>query len=398
MLNNRVAFFTATNQMGDDMKKRGEKKKKASMLYNMKYLTKSLSFFCSLVYLKYRYYLHLKLKLTFIMKKHLLSLVVAFAGVGVAFSQNVELASDSTPTVGIAETGTDGVMEGTLYSNGPYYNVEGTPNISQLQDTSLGLSTYGFGASDANAQRIADDWVLTDNVSVDSFQFYAYQTGSTTTSTISYMTLRIWDGAPNDPASTVIWGDEFDDVMSDTEFSGAYRQLESSPGDTSRPIMVQTVNTPGLSLTPGTYWIDYNFGGTLSSGPWASPITITGETTTGNAMQLTTDGWNPAIDTGVNAAQGFPFEVNGTADGMGVNDLTTTSFSIYPNPTSKFLNVNAKNTIDGISVYNLAGQEVMKVSPKSINAALDVSSLPKGTYVVKTSILGKVQTQKFVKK
>jgi hypothetical protein len=36
MLNNRVAFFTATNQMGDDMKKRGEKKKKASMLCNMK--------------------------------------------------------------------------------------------------------------------------------------------------------------------------------------------------------------------------------------------------------------------------------------------------------------------------------------------------------------------------
>lgn len=332
------------------------------------------------------------------MKKHLLSLVVAFAGVGVALSQNVELASDSTPTVGIAETGTDGVMEGTLYSNGPYYNVEGTPNISQLQDVSIGLSTYGFAAADASGFRIADDWVVTENVTVDSFQFYAYQTGSSTTSTITYMTLQIWDGVPGNASSTLVWGDEFDDVLSLTEFSGAYRQLESAPGDTSRPIMVQTVDTPGLTLTPGTYWIDYNFGGSLGSGPWAPPIVISGEAVTGNAIQLTSTGWQDAIDTGANAAQGFPFEVNGTADGMGVNDLTTTSFSIYPNPTSKFLNVNAKNTIDGISVYNLAGQEVMKVSPKSINAALDVSSLPKGTYVVKTSILGKVQTQKFVKK
>ncbi|MFA7447898.1 MAG: T9SS type A sorting domain-containing protein [Weeksellaceae bacterium] len=332
------------------------------------------------------------------MKKHLLSLVVAFAGVGVAFSQNVELASDSTPTVGIAETGTDGVMEGTLYSNGPYYNVEGSPNISLLQDTSLGMDTFGFGASDGAGQRIADDWIVTENVTVDSFQFYAYQTGSTSTSTISYMTVQIWDGAPDNPSSTVIWGDEFDDVLSETEFSGAYRQLESSPGDTSRPIMVQTVNTPGLTLTPGTYWIDYNFGGTLGSGPWAPPVTITGEVETGNGMQFTTTGWASVVDSGPATPQGFPFEVNGTADGMGVNDLTTTSFSIYPNPTSKFLNVNAKNTIDGISVYNLAGQEVMKVSPKSINAALDVSSLPKGTYVVKTSILGKVKTQKFVKK
>ena len=37
--------------------------------------------------------------------------------------------------------------------------------------------------------------------------------------------------------------------------------------------MKQTV-TIGTSLTEGTYWIDWQTGGTLASGPWAPPIAI----------------------------------------------------------------------------------------------------------------------------
>lgn len=330
------------------------------------------------------------------MKKHLFSLAATLMISGLGFGQVAETISNAEP-VSASNNGTntvaDGVMAGTLYSNGPYYNIEGSPNLSELQ-TSLGLSTYGFAMSDANAYRVADDWVVNQPVSVDKIYIYGYQTGSGNSSTFTYGTLQIWDGEPG--VGNVIWGDEFDDIMSETTWTGAYRVLDTDHANTDRPIMVIVLDTPGLTLTPGTYWLDYNTGGSGASGPWAPPIVITGDTETGNAIQWDGSAWNALIDTGANAQQGLPFDVDGAA--MGVKDITSVEYSIYPNPTSKFLNINAKNPIQSVKVYNLAGQEVMSIAPKGINASLDVSVLAKGTYVLQTVINGKTQTTKFVKK
>lgn len=329
------------------------------------------------------------------MKKNLFSIATLLFAAGISFGQASETTSNAEP---VSSTGeqvvVDGVMGGTLYSNGPYYNIEGTPNISELQ-TALGLSTYGFNINDGGLFRIADDWEITQPVSVEKFYMYSYQTGSGSNSTITYVTMRIWDGSPNG-GGTVIWGDEFDDVMSMTEFSGAYRVLDTDHTNVDRPIMVQTIETPGLALDPGTYWIDFSVGGSGASGPWAPPVVITGDLAVGNALQFDGTVWNDMIDTGAGVQQALTFDVDGAT--MGVQDLTSVEYSIYPNPTSKFLNVNAKNNIEKITVYNLTGQEVMKLAPKNKNAALDVSSLAKGTYVLQTVINGKTQTTKFVKK
>src|SRR4030067_1536487 len=50
------------------------------------------------------------------------------------------------------------------------------------------------------------------------------------------------------------------------------------------------------------------------SGPWAPPITILGQITTGNALQYTSSSgaWAPALDTGTDTQQGFPFVIEGT--------------------------------------------------------------------------------------
>lgn len=309
------------------------------------------------------------------MREFLLSLAVAVSGIGLANGQ-----------------------EGTLYSNGPYYNVEGTPNLSLLEINTEAV-VLGFGADLADGKRIADDWIVTENVNVESLQFYAYQNFSTTVSPFTTVTLQIWNGKPSSANSTVIWGNEIDNVMSMTEFTGAYRQAESDPNNYTMPIMIQTVDTPGLTLTPGTYWVDYNFSGNMNTGSFVPPIALLGELETGNAIQFSVfNGWYDVIDWGNNAQQGFPFEVNGEVASMGVKDINSTATRVYPNPTSRFLNINAKNAIDKISVYNLAGQEVMKYAPKDINASLDVSALPKGTYILKTTVLGQVETQKFIKK
>ena len=223
-----------------------------------------------------------------------------------------ESALTSTVTFGQPEFGVEAVTPGTLYSNGPYFNVAGSPDISLLE-TSLGMTTLGAGNQLAALNRVADDWVVTSEVNVDNIQFYSYQTGSTTVSTINHVSLAIWDGDPANPSSTIIWGDQTTNVFSSSEWTGAYRRADTSPGDTSRPIMVTTVNTPGLTLQPGTYWLDWNCGGTLASGPWAPPIAITGQSTTGNAKQsLAGAAWTNLVDVG---PQGLPFEVNGTEVG-----------------------------------------------------------------------------------
>ena len=337
------------------------------------------------------------------MKKNLFSLLAAFFVSGLAVGQSLSaenLDADTEVIIGTPEIGPTGVTEGTLYSNGPYYNVPGTPNISLLENFTVGVTTLGAGHSSAAGIRVADDWEVTENVIVENIQFYAYQTGSSTTSTITGVSLAIWDGPPSDPASSIVWGDQFEDFFDSTEWTGAYRASETNPSDTSRPIMITTANTDGLELAPGTYWLDWDATGSLTSGPWAPPIAILGEDTTGNALQFLPDegGWGDLLDGGTFTGMGLPFEVNGEVVTAGVNDFSATSISIYPNPTAKFINIKSGAKIESVVVYNLAGQELMKASPKGKNSAFDVSSLPSGTYIIKAVVDGKVQTQKFIKK
>lgn len=323
---------------------------------------------------------------------------------GLSLGQSVKSdnASDTTVTVGTPEIGVESVMTGTLYSNGPYYNVEGSPNISLVENETLGMDTYGF--PNYGGIRNADDFTIIELSKIESFQFYAYQTGSSTTSTINSVTLRIWDGMPGAAGSNVIWGDDSTNVLSMTEWTGAYRQLESSPGATNRPIMISTVLITDLELEPGTYWADWEHAGDLGSGPWSPPVTILGETTTGDALgyNLAIGSWYNLVDGngsgGTGTSLGLPFEVNGEVITAGTNDLSLDLINIYPNPATNFLKLVAKSNIESISIYSLVGQEVLKISPKSDNAQVNISSLAKGTYLIKMIVNDKIQTQKFIKK
>lgn len=213
--------------------------------------------------------------------------------------------------------------EAVLYDNGPVVNSPGGgPNGADgsILQTSLGLNVLGFGASLASGIRVADDFVIPagQTWTIQDFICYAYQTGSTTTSTITAVNVRIWNGQPG--VGTVVFGDTVTNRMSATTWSNAYRYSDTSPG-TTRPIMKQTV-TLGVTLGEGHYWIDWQLAGSLASGPWAPPITITGQATTGDALQFITGAWNPIIDNGTaQTPQGLPFILNGTMNTMQVKSL-----------------------------------------------------------------------------
>jgi len=246
---------------------------------------------------------------------------------GITFtSTNPQVVTTGTSTNGGTTTGnkwgidffTSGGSSGTsskgriIYDNGP---LENSPGKSILQ-TSLGMSTVGFGIQNVLGYRGADDFTLTTTKYIQEIKFYTYQSGSTTTSTITAVNLRIWDGPPNDSGSSVIFGDTTTNRMTDTTWSNIYRVAESLPDDTSRPIMVSTVGVD-ITLDPGTYWLDWSMDGSLSSGPWQPPITINGQTTTGNAMIYSgsSGNWTSIQDSGTFTPQGFPFVVLGPVEG-----------------------------------------------------------------------------------
>lgn len=207
---------------------------------------------------------------------------------------------------------------GVLYDNGPLVTHPGGgaggADASALQ-TAIGMDTFGFGHQLSAGNRIADDFTVTGSGwTVDTITFFAYQTGSSTSSTITGINLRIWDGSPNDPGSSVVFGDTTTNRMVATGWSNIYRVLDTTLTDTARPVMASVADIGGLFLPAGTYWVDWQVDGTLTSGPWAPPISILGQTTTGNALQFT-GAWAPAVDGGTGTPQGFPFIIEGPGGG-----------------------------------------------------------------------------------
>lgn len=221
-----------------------------------------------------------------------------------------------------------------LYDNGPIINSPGSgpdgTDLSILQNTSLGMSTHGAGIQFPYGNRVADEFVVTENWVVESFTFFTYQTGSGKVSTIEEAYMQIWNGNPAS-GGQIVWGNMTTNRISSTAWTNAYRMSETST-NTNRPVMSVTCATPGLQLLPGTYWVDFSMDGNLESGPWAIPITINGQSTTGNALHYdVTDGWKNFVDSGTNTNQGVPFIVQGVKGNGPVVSGTLVGYKILRN-------------------------------------------------------------------
>lgn len=227
-----------------------------------------------------------------------------------------------------------------LFVSGPLVTSEGTgpggSDLSVLQG-SLGMTTFGAAnqlAAPGPHFRMADAFVVDGNWSVDTMTFYVYQTGSTTTSSITGVNVEIWDGAPNAAGSSVIFGDATTNRLLSTQWTNAYRVTEITLTNTQRPIMEVVADMSGLNLSAGTYWVSVQTAGSIASGPWLPPITILGQATTGAALQLTADGWQPFQDGGSLTPQGMPFAVNGSAGASCDNPSNVDWLSVTPSSGS----------------------------------------------------------------
>ena len=201
-----------------------------------------------------------------------------------------------------------------LYDNGPMITHPGGGlggNDASALQTALGLTIYGFGSQVVNNNSMADDFVITGSGwNIDEMQFFTYQTNSGTTSTINDLRVQIWNGPPN-AGGVVIWGDMTTNRLTSTNWTNIYRVLDTDLLNGARPIMRAVAQfAPAINLAPGTYWVQFQFGGTGASGPWAPPISILGTTTTGNGLQSLAGVWGQALDG--TFQQGLPFLIMGT--------------------------------------------------------------------------------------
>jgi hypothetical protein len=189
-----------------------------------------------------------------------------------------------------------------------------------------------FLGSSTGSLRLADDFAVPAGQTwrFDHVRLYAYQRGAPeTASPLGGVTIRVWSGRPGQPGSQVIWGDTTTNRLLNSSSTGLYRIFSSTaqpvpqPPDTTRLIWQSDVSLAGLTLSEGTYWLDWQYTPAQPGAQvFSPPVTKPGQRGLpgANAMQFRTSpgvsvpAWAPLMDLGkpssaADVAQELPFIV-----------------------------------------------------------------------------------------
>ncbi|MBL9031770.1 MAG: hypothetical protein JNM80_08690 [Phycisphaerae bacterium] len=204
---------------------------------------------------------------------------------------------------------------------------------SEVQDdggTTCSNTVAGFscGIVGTSLFRMADDFTIPPGQTwtINSICIYAYQTGSvTSTPVFTAANIQIWNGRPGDPGSSVIFGDTTTNRLASQMFAGMWRVFNTTtppPGTapgTTRGIRKLDL-TLGVTLGPGTYWIDWQTSINGTAAHFAPTTTIVDQrgVAGANARQFQTTAWFDALDAGNpagcgagNVQQEVPFQLKG---------------------------------------------------------------------------------------
>lgn len=284
--------------------------------------------------------------------------------------------------------------KGLLIDNGSFITNAANPADPDSSVLQLTSNTLGGGFQSGLGYAIADDFVIaTGSWAIDSIQIFGYQTGSDTlASTFTGLFIRIWDGDPSS-GGTVVWGDTTTNVLDNTYWSHVYRGSSSSWG-TTRPIMVLTAAPTSLTLSAGTYWIEFQAAGSGASGPWCVPITIVNQEMTGDAYQRAAGVFNPWTDTGSLQGLGAPFKIYGTAiTSLEENDVMV---NIFPNPAKTEIRVNADENINRVIMYDQTGNTVVSIETSGTQASISTSDMTPGVYYILTETESGISSTKII--
>jgi len=273
--------------------------------------------------------------------------------------------------------------------------------FSEVQASSPGEANAiaGFACNNsgtvpsAGAFRFADDFVVPAGHTwrVNSLSVFAYQGGyAASASPFDAVFLRIWQGRPGVVGSSVVYGDLTTNRMAWSVATDIYRVFNTTvtplsvPG-TTRRIWQLNVNAGGVTLSPGTYWIEWQVRCTDPNAEAFSPVvTVSGARTTAgaNAMQFrdfTPGGaWYPLIDTGKpSPALDLPIDLPFQLDGLDLTgpgclaDVASDSLDTAFNPNGSVGAEDLDAFIGGFVAGNVAIADVASDS-------LDATRAPNG--------------------
>lgn len=253
----------------------------------------------------------------------LLLLLAASAVAGV----NEDLSTPAPPVepgpAGPTWGGPDAVV---LWDNGPLITGDCPGNAPPGAESAIaeGRTYYGYAHHVSYGARVADDFTVPGGVewAIQAITFFAYQTGAGAVrpSTINHVNLRVWDGEPSRPGSSIICGDTSTNLLVSTAWANIYRTNSNCANN--RAVMADVVEIPGdcpscpglpgtLRLVAGTYWFDWQSDGARDvTGPWVAPITPPGAgqppNNTMNAVQFLENTWRSLPQ-----ADDLPFIIEG---------------------------------------------------------------------------------------
>jgi hypothetical protein len=68
-------------------------------------------------------------------------------------------------------------------------------------------------------------------------------------------------------------------------------------------------------------------------------------------------------------------------------DANTTRFTLFPNPVEDYLTINAQETIQEISIFNLLGQHIKNVLTDFKSGDINISELNTGSYILNLKLV-----------
>jgi hypothetical protein len=87
-------------------------------------------------------------------------------------------------------------------------------------------------------------------------------------------------------------------------------------------------------------------------------------------------------------------ESQAECDALGIDELNTTLFNLYPNPANKSFYIDSKISIEKVSIYDVFGK-LIKTFP--LQNEYDVSELSNGMYIINIETDKGTNTKKFIK-
>ena len=189
-----------------------------------------------------------------------------------------------------------------LYSNGAIVDGAGLSIVASTDNT------YGFGASAASGNSLADDFHVGGNGwQVQSLDFYAYQTGI---SAFQYTSVA-WKVISGDVNTGTVMASGTTAVTSGGQVG--YRVLPTTLTNTQRPIFDIAADVPDFDLAAGDYWLTWSLSASNANAIFVPSLTALAadngqQATTASAGQFFT-----LHDGGSNRTVDLPFQINGMA-------------------------------------------------------------------------------------